>query len=127
VLTLISVETGPSHYVSPGGVPTTVLKSGAMDLSPIIIGSGLALAFLLSRRVRMECRVKAPHCFTAQPPPSVARDSGRGWRVGHAGRDMMYYEEKHDGAWRRIELSGEMLTGGAHHVIYFRSPERWQE
>ncbi len=39
---------------------------------------------------------------------------------------MMYYEERHDGAWERIEVSGEMLTGRAHHVIYFASPEAWQ-
>ena len=37
----------------------------------------------------------------------------------------MFYEELHDGAWRRIEIDGEMLMGRAHHVIYFASPERW--
>ena len=50
----------------------------------------------------------------------------RGWRVGHRGRDVMYYEEFRDGAWQRIEIDGEMLCGRAHHVIYFASPERWQ-
>lgn len=49
----------------------------------------------------------------------------RGWRVGHQGRDRMYYEELRDGAWRRIDLDGEMLMGRAHHVIYFASLERW--
>lgn len=49
------------------------------------------------------------------------RDSQRGWRVGHVGRDSMYYEEFRDGAWHRIELDGEMLVGKAHHVIYFGS------
>ena len=48
------------------------------------------------------------------------------WRVGHQGRDRMYYEEFVDGSWRRIEIEGEMLVGPAHHVIYFDSPERWQ-
>ena len=50
----------------------------------------------------------------------------RGWRVGHQGRDMMYYEELRDGAWERIEISGEMLMGRAHHVIYFASSDAWQ-
>ncbi|MBL0170373.1 MAG: hypothetical protein IPP90_06495 [Gemmatimonadaceae bacterium] len=55
-----------------------------------------------------------------------AGDALRGWRVGHQGRDGMYYEELHDGAWRRIEVQGEMLMGRAHHVIYFASLEEWQ-
>lgn len=49
------------------------------------------------------------------------------WRVGHHGRDGVYYEERHFGVWRRIEIEGEMLTGRAHHVLYFRSPARWRE
>ena len=39
---------------------------------------------------------------------------------------MMYYEEKIDGAWQRIDIDGEMLMGRAHHVIYFAPAERWQ-
>ena len=49
------------------------------------------------------------------------RDGQRGWRVGHVGRDAMYYEEFRDGTWHRIEIDGEMLVGKAHHVIYFAS------
>lgn len=45
----------------------------------------------------------------------------QGWRVGHEGRDSMFYEEKHAGRWRRIPIPGEMLMGRAHHVIYFSS------
>lgn len=48
------------------------------------------------------------------------------WRVGHTGRDMMYYEEKIDGTWQRIAIDGEMLMGRAHHVIYFKSATDWQ-
>ncbi len=48
------------------------------------------------------------------------------WRVGHHGRDMMYYEEHHHGEWNRINIDGEMLTGRAHHVIYFADAETWQ-
>jgi hypothetical protein len=33
----------------------------------------------------------------------------------------MYYEEFREGAWHRIEIDGEMLTGKAHHIIYFGS------
>jgi len=48
------------------------------------------------------------------------------WRVGHTGRDCMYYEEYREGRWERIEISGEMLMGPAHHVIYFASREQWK-
>jgi hypothetical protein len=48
------------------------------------------------------------------------------WRVGHVGRDGMYYEELRDGKWERLEIDGEMLTGRAHHVIYFGSRQNWQ-
>lgn len=53
---------------------------------------------------------------------------GRGavWRVGHRGRDDLFYEERHRGRWRRIEIPGEMLTGRAHHVVYVPGPERWR-
>ena len=57
---------------------------------------------------------------------SGSSGESRGWRVGHQGRDRMYYEELHDGAWRRIDIDGEMLTGRAHHVIYFASPDQWR-
>ncbi len=50
----------------------------------------------------------------------------RTWRVGHRGRDMMYYEEQIGGTWERIDIDGEMLMGRAHHVIYFKSPEDWK-
>jgi hypothetical protein len=55
----------------------------------------------------------------------MTTEGQRGWRVGHRGRDQMYYEELHQGVWERIEIDGEMLTGRAHHVIYFATPERW--
>jgi hypothetical protein len=54
-------------------------------------------------------------------------NKARGWRVGHQGRDQMYYEELRDGVWKRIDIDGEMLMGRAHHVIYFASPERWSQ
>ena len=57
----------------------------------------------------------------------MATNDARGWRVGHQGRDRMYYEELRDGVWERIDVDGEMLMGRAHHVIYFASPERWRE
>lgn len=52
-------------------------------------------------------------------------DGEEEWRVGHTGRDCMYYEEYRDGRWERLEISGEMLMGPAHHVIYFASREQW--
>lgn len=32
---------------------------------------------------------------------------------------MMYFEEQHGGDWKRVAIDGEMLTGLAHHVVYF--------
>lgn len=66
--------------------------------------------------------VGTPPVQTAEPA-----DPERGWRVGHRGRDCMYYEEWRAGTWQRLEISGELLTGRAHHVIYFDSPQRWLE
>lgn len=51
----------------------------------------------------------------------------RRWRVGHTGRDNMYYEERVNGQWERLEVQGEMLTGRAHHVIYFSSETVWRD
>ncbi len=53
------------------------------------------------------------------------RQAPRNWRVGHEGRDSVYYEELRDGAWRRLAIDGEMLIGRAHHVIYFGSRAPW--
>ncbi|MBS1910610.1 MAG: hypothetical protein JST22_01365 [Bacteroidetes bacterium] len=49
------------------------------------------------------------------------------WRVGHQGRDSMYYEEFHDGEWRHLRLAGEMLVGTPHYVIYFGSGDDWKK
>lgn len=48
------------------------------------------------------------------------------WRVGHQGRDLMYYEEFRDGQWQRLNIDGEMQLGVAHHIIFFTSAESWQ-
>ncbi|MBV6522455.1 MAG: hypothetical protein MNPFHGCM_02603 [Gemmatimonadaceae bacterium] len=56
----------------------------------------------------------------------MTSDERRGWRVGHQGRDRMYYEELHGRRWERIDIDGELLVGvAAHHVIYFETPTRW--
>lgn len=57
------------------------------------------------------------HFPLGHTPPPAEGD----WRVGHQGRDAMYYEEFVDSSWRRLEIDGEMLCGRAHHVIYFVS------
>jgi hypothetical protein len=49
------------------------------------------------------------------------------WRVGHLGRHSIFYEEYRDGKWERIEISGEMLLGRTHHVIYFGNAEEWNQ
>ena len=56
--------------------------------------------------------------------PPDREDAGQ-WRVGHEGRDSMYYEELEGGEWRRLAIGGEMGTGRAHHVIYFGSRDDW--
>ena len=48
------------------------------------------------------------------------------WRAGHIGRDLMYYEEFHDGGWQRLTIDGEMQLGPQHHIIYFSSHETWK-
>ena len=107
----------PQHtIIGADGVPTTVLASQPPDALAMLLVVGVcaaALAALLWRRGE----------FAA---PKRRADRDRGWRVGHRGRDMLYYEEWRDGAWRRLEISGELLTGPAHHAIYFDSPQRWQ-
>jgi hypothetical protein len=64
----------------------------------------------------------------AAPPslPATPQDESQGWRVGHTGRDMMFYEEKHGWKWLRLDIDGEMLLGPAHHVIYFRGADGWK-
>jgi hypothetical protein len=64
-------------------------------------------------------------CCTLSPAMVPTVDRARGWRVGHQGRDEMYYEEWSHGGWQRIRIEGEMLMGRAHHVIYFASPQAW--
>ena len=55
------------------------------------------------------------------------RDLRAGWRVGHAGRDSMFYEERIGDKWERLPIDGEMLTGRSHHVVYFASEKEWHE
>ena len=57
-------------------------------------------------------------------PESARR---RGWRVGHQGRDSMFYDELIDGAWERIEIDGEMQCGSGdpQHVVWFPTEEQW--
>jgi hypothetical protein len=49
------------------------------------------------------------------------------WRVRHEGRDSMFYEELHQGAWRRLDINAEMLVGRAHYGIHFGSRVSWSD
>lgn len=72
----------------------------------------------------------APHPSATPPtrtPMKTSGDPDASWKVGHTGRDCMYYEERIDGRWERLEISGEMLMGPAHHVIYFASVDAWNQ
>lgn len=124
-----SAET--TTYVSPRGVKTTVIGSGPGYSLPLIGACAGMLALLLSPRARREFarsqeKCQAPPASPPAAPPAPQAMSRRDWRVGHTGRDMMYYEERHGGGWQRISIDGEMLMGRAHHVIYFAGPERWR-
>ena len=123
---ILRANCGPSRYLSPGGVPTTVLPTDWNLFVPVIAVCLAALAVLLSRRVRLEFSGAIESPSSAYPPTQQAASRElREWRVGHVGRDRMYYEEQHEGEWRRLEFEGEMLGGRAHHAVYLASPERW--
>ncbi|RYD48806.1 MAG: hypothetical protein EOP83_26015 [Verrucomicrobiaceae bacterium] len=105
--------------ISPSGVKTTVLASPPNYYSVPLIAIGAALI----------ARLLIGFPRTAAPAVGQLADhlQERDWRVGHRGRDGMYYEEQHGGTWQRIDIDGEMLMGGcAHHVIYFAPPVEWQ-
>lgn len=115
------VAFGVKGLVAPSGQKTPDYDSDSLKQYLIVqsaacIGLGtLLLLGLISPTVRREFNPSTP------PPPMHHQ-----WRVGHSGRDMMYYEEHHNGEWQRISIDGEMLTGRAHHVIYFADEETWQ-
>jgi hypothetical protein len=116
-------------FTSPLGVKTTVIGSGMNDTAlPIMALCIGMLVKLCTERVRSE--FDASPSLYAKPSPTaeapLSAPAHRDWRVGHTGRDMMYYEEKIAGSWHRIEISGEMLMGRAHHLILFASGEEWQ-
>lgn len=127
----------PVTTVSPSGVRMTTYRSGPQVSPPLVIVCLGLLALMLTKRVRRDFGWSGR---PADPPPiplrgevpagvviGASQNQGtRGWRVGHQGRDRMYYEEWRDGGWQRIDIDGEMLTGRAHHVIYFPSPESWR-
>jgi len=97
---------------------------GEVDLSPLAVfwvffAAMLILLLLVALHKPVEAREK-PN----SRPVHRAGDS-RDWRVGHTGRDRMYYEEFRGGTWQQITIDGEMLMGPAHHVIYFATPEKW--
>jgi hypothetical protein len=119
----------PVHFVSKSGLRTTVLGTDRTIFVPMIAACIGALAILLSRRVRLEFAAAPTSQPSQHAPPRAAASQesreSREWRIGHTGRDRMYYEEFHDGAWRRIDIDGEMLTGRAHHAVYLASPEHW--
>ena len=154
IATMVRGPTPQRTYASPSGVPTTVLATDVNYSAHILIVAGAVglLAKLLTRSVREEFRWTSRRAVPASATrgrgipssatrsvagtgavaPSLRRpndrpvaDEARGWRVGHQGRDEMFYDEFINGNWERLRISGEMLMGRAHHVIYFASPQRW--
>lgn len=138
VLQIVGWWRGPTpqtSYVSASGVLNTVSASEAQYSPLLILVCGAVLVLLSLPRVRAEFLV-APSSTPAAKgpvtqPPNVASAAdaivaARGWRVGHQGRDRMYYEERRDGAWQRLDIEGEMLMGEAHHAVYLPAPDRWR-
>ncbi len=114
-------STTQSTHISPGGVPTTTLASKGKGSVPVMAAGIALLAGLLVRNVRAEFRPTSNEVTRA----ADASIGSAKWRVGHTGRDCMFYEELRASVWERIEIDGEMLMGRAHHVIYFASERRW--
>ncbi len=113
-------------FISPSGVRTTVTGNPPMYSTPIIAVCIAMLGVLFMRKSRAEfssVRVAVSQAGAAQNP--APHEKSAKWRVGHTGRDSMYYEELRGGEWQRIAIDGEMLMGRAHHVICFASPETW--
>lgn len=113
---LMKYSPTPKQTIGPDGVLNTTYTSGAIFNLPWLILCIALIAKLVSPKVNAEFGTPG----SASPLPG-----GRKWRVGHQGRDRMYYEEWRGFGWQRIDIDGEMLMGRAHHVIYFASPERW--
>jgi hypothetical protein len=116
-------------YTTESGVRVTEIGAGTSAYAlPIVVVCGGLGVWLVSGRVRTEFGVKRPPALPmmAHAGEATPGEESRGWRVGHRGRDMMFYEERVAGGWQRLDLDGEMLTGRAHHVIYFASAESWR-
>jgi hypothetical protein len=125
----------PDHrnpaYAPVPGPAADALDQRVYATSAACIGVGaLILLGLFSPRVRREFGKRispAPPAFPAPPNlPPTPQEQSEGWRVGHRGRDMMFYEELHGREWLRLDIDGEMLMGRAHHVIYFANAETWR-
>jgi hypothetical protein len=115
-------------FTAASGTKTTITgsESDPLSMTTAILCVGL-LAKLGSKSIRdefhMGCSLHDTPMTSASAVPS--REEHLTWRVGHQGRDMMYYEEQVNGRWQRIDIDGEMLMGPAHHVIYFKSASAW--
>jgi hypothetical protein len=66
-------------------------------------------AMLAALRTRMERKVE-----------------GR-WRVQRHGRGGVSYKEWHGGAWRTLDIDGEVLSGKPSFVVYFGSVAAWRD
>jgi hypothetical protein len=138
---------GSSKQTVVNGVLTTTVTMGGIYYLPLVATCAALLVKLLSRSVRTEFGIQQIAILSPPPPVGTAMPAGStgiqpattgriagsqsppeseaNWRVGHQGRDSMYYEEFRNGAWQRLEIDGEMLMGRAHHAVYFASPQRW--
>ena len=127
-----------SEFLKPPAAENTTFIAGPRHSMPVIAVCSAALAILFLSKSRGEFaavaarKVEAPASAAPHAPSrgeldaAEEREIARGWRLGHRGRDQMFYEERRDGKWECIAVDGEMLMGRTHHVIYFASAETWQ-
>lgn len=55
------------------------------------------------------------------------KENRQKWRVRNLGRDIISYQEKINGEWKKIEIDGEILMGEKSKVLYFKSEKKWSE
>lgn len=63
----------------------------------------------------------------SEASPTASVPPPHSWRVGHEGKDDLYYEEWIDGGWKRLLVSGELSLGPTHHLVFVDSESSWQQ
>ena len=99
----------PAYAPMPGPAADAAKRFVLIQSAGSIAVGGLVLLGLFSPRVRREfpppkksARAFVPGAPVAPAASATSQEEGGGWRVGHRGRDQMFYEEIHGDTWERI-------------------------